>query len=357
VLICFFFATFAELIKQAIFMELYLDSADIREIKEAFDLGFLAGLTTTPTFMHRHGITDIDGTIIELSKIVPVLQIEALGKTAEEIVSEARRQDALGLDRNKTVYKIPVSLEGLKACKQLRNEGYLVNIHLVYTIQQAYMAMAAGASYVCPLVGRLQDQGHDALGLVSQCVEAVNYYGYDTKIMFSSVRNVEHVKNAINIGVHTVTVPWSVMKQLTENNFTALGTSQFFEHTAQMTMRVRDLIKDKNPRVGMDQTVADALVEMTAGGFGAVTVTDDQNHAMGIFTDGDLRRLIEKSGKEAISGKLRDLGLNVPYTIDGNELLFNATKAFKDRQVDSLIVTDQGRVIGMLDIQDMVKLG
>jgi TalC/MipB family fructose-6-phosphate aldolase len=338
-------------------MELYLDSADIREIKEAFQLGFLAGLTTTPTFMHRHGITDIDGTIMELSKIVPVLQIEALGKTAEEIIAEAKRQDALGLDRNTTVYKIPVSLEGLKACKALRNEGFLVNIHLVYTIQQAYMAMAAGATYVCPLVGRLQDQGHDALGLVEQCVEAVNYYGYDTKVMFSSVRNVEHVKNAINIGVHTVTVPWGVMKQLTENNFTALGTSQFFEHTAQMTVRVKDLIKDKNPLVNINSQVSDCLVEMTKGGFGAVTVVDGNKNPVGIFTDGDLRRLIEKSGKDGINQPLSSLGLNAPFTIDGNELLYVATKAFKDRQVDSLVVTEGGSVIGMLDIQDMMKLG
>ncbi len=147
-------------------MELYLDSADIKEIKEAFQLGFLTGLTTTPTFMHREGITDIDSTILELAKIVPVLQIEALGRTAEEIVAEAKRQDALGLDRETTVYKIPVSLEGVKACRMLVNEGYKVNIHLVYTLQQAYMAMQAGATYVCPLVGRLQDQGTDALQLL-----------------------------------------------------------------------------------------------------------------------------------------------------------------------------------------------
>jgi transaldolase len=100
-------------------MELYLDSADVREIDQAFELGYLAGLTTTPTFMHRHGITDIDGAIVELSKKVPVLQIEALGATADEIVAEALRQDALGLDKNTTVYKIPMSLEGTKACKTL----------------------------------------------------------------------------------------------------------------------------------------------------------------------------------------------------------------------------------------------
>src|SRR5580698_1624824 len=157
-------------------MELYLDSADLKEIEEAFQLGFLNGLTTTPTFMHRGGVTDIDQLIVKLSRIVPVLQIEALGNTAEEVLKEAHRQLKLGLDPKKTVFKIPVSLEGVKACYLLRKEGLLVNVHLVYTLQQAYMAMQAGATYVCPLVGRLQDQGHDAIELVNQCVRAVNEY-------------------------------------------------------------------------------------------------------------------------------------------------------------------------------------
>src|SRR6195256_4319089 len=212
-------------------MELYLDSADLKEIEEAFQLGFLTGLTTTPTFMHRGGVKDIDGLIVKLSKIVPVLQIEALGNSVKEISGEAHRQLKLGLDPKKTVFKIPVSLEGVKACYQLRKEGLLVNVHLVYTLQQAYMAMQAGATYVCPLVGRLQDQGHDAFTLVEQCVDAVEYYGYDTKIMFSSVRHSEHVRNAINIGVHTITIPLKVLKGLTENNFTTIGTEQFLSDT------------------------------------------------------------------------------------------------------------------------------
>ena len=336
-------------------MELYLDSADVNEIKEAFELGFLAGLTTTPTFMHRHGITDIDGTILELSKIVPVLQIEALGETADEIVAEAKRQDALGLDREKTVYKIPISIEGVKACKRLRNEGFLVNIHLVYTIQQAYMAMEAGATYVCPLVGRLQDQGHDALGLVEQCVEAVNYYGYDTKIMFSSVRNVEHVKNALSVGVHTITVPWKLMKNLTNNNFTEVGTRQFFEDTRIMTVNVGEAISGKNPMVTKGATVADCLVKMTAGGYGAVSIVDENQAPIGIFTDGDLRRLIESDGANAVSKKVEELELNVPLTIDAGELLYSAQAVFSEKKVDELVVTSNGKVVGMLDIQDIVK--
>src|ERR1044072_7640864 len=255
-------------------MELYLDSANLKEIEEGFKLGFLDGLTTTPTFMQREGITDIDGTIVMLSKMVPVLQIEALGNTAEEVVAEAKRQLDLGLDPNRTVFKIPVSLEGVRACKMLRNEGLLVNVHLVYTLQQAYMAMHAGATYVCPLVGRLQDQGHDALTLVEQCVDAVEYYGYDTKIMFSSVRTVEHVRNAINIGVHTITVPLKIMKQLTENNFTTVGTEQFITDTRLMTVRVKEAANGVNPIVKADANLKDAIIKMTEYGFGAVTVVN-----------------------------------------------------------------------------------
>ncbi len=336
-------------------MELYLDSADINEIKEAFQLGFLAGLTTTPTFMHRHGITDIDGTIVELSKIVPVLQIEALGKTADEIVAEAKRQDALGLDREKTVYKIPVSLEGVKACKRLTSEGFKVNVHLVYTLQQAYMAMAAGATYVCPLVGRLQDQGHDALGLIAECVEAVNNYGYNTKIMFSSVRHVEHVKNAINLGVHTITVPYAVMKKLTENHFTKIGTDKFFQDTAMMTVHVKDMITTQNPLITKDKKVSDCLVQMSSGGFGAVTIIDENQMPIGIFTDGDLRRLLEAEGEGAIHKNLSELSLKVPASIEGHELLYSAQAIFKDKEVDTLVVTEAGKAIGMLDVQDLVK--
>lgn len=337
-------------------MELYLDSADMTEIRQAFDLGFLNGLTTTPTFMHRHGITDIDATIVELSKIVPVLQIEALGETAEEIVAEAYRQEKLGLDRNKTVYKIPVSIEGVKACKKLTDEGFLVNIHLVYTLQQAYMAMQAGASYVCPLVGRLQDQGTDALSLVQQCVDAVNYYGYNTKIMFSSVRNVEHVRNAINIGVHTVTVPWKLMKLLTENHFTEIGTREFFEHTRLMTVRVKDIINDNNPTVSVDSNISDCLVKMTAGGFGAVTIVNSNQEPVGIFTDGDLRRLIETKGGNAINQSISSLDLKAPLSVDGSELLIKAQQLFSEKKVDELVVTLNGKAVGMIDIQDLVKL-
>ena len=334
-------------------MELYLDSANLKEIEEGFKLGFLNGLTTTPTFMQKEGITDIDGTILKLSKIVPVLQIEALGDSAEEVLAEAERQLALGLDPTKTVFKIPVSLEGVRACKLLRDKGYLVNVHLVYTLQQAYMAMQAGATYVCPLVGRLQDQGHDALALVEQCVDAVELYGYDTKIMFSSVRHAEHVRNAINIGVHTITVPLKILKQLTENNFTTLGTEQFITDTRLMMVKVKDAINNINPIVSEDTNITDAIIKMTEFNFGAITVVTNSGDLKGVFTDGSLRKLLMEKGRDILNKKLSDLEFKSPICIDGELLLNEANSLFKKTSVDTIVVTIKGKPIGMLDIQDL----
>jgi transaldolase len=334
-------------------MELYLDSANLKEIEEGFKLGFLNGLTTTPTFMQREGITDIDGMIVKLSKMVPVLQIEALGNTAEDVVKEAHRQLNLGLDPQKTVFKIPVSLEGVRACALLRKDNLLVNVHLVYTLQQAYMAMHAGASYVCPLVGRLQDQGHDALGLVADCVEAVNHYGYNTKIMFSSVRNAEHLRNALQAGVHTITVPLKILKALTENHFTQLGTEQFLRDTKLMTVKVNEAINGVNPVVDANTNIKDAIVKMTEYGFGAIVVADDALQVKGVFTDGDLRRQLQLTGSAVLDKKLGELEYKTPVSIEGSQLLNDAAALFKKTNVDTILVTDNGKPIGMLDIQDL----
>ncbi len=335
-------------------MEFYLDSANIQEIEDAMNLGFITGLTTTPTFMHRDGITDIDGTIMKLSNMVPVLQIEALGEKSSEIVDEAHRLLDLGLDSSKTVFKIPISMEGARACNQLRSEGHMVNLHLVYSVQQAYMAFSAGATYVCPLVGRLQDQGYDALGLVQQCIDAVNYYGYDSKIMFSSVRHPEHVRNALNLGVHTCTIPWKVIKQLFQNHFTDIGTQQFFEHTRLMTITVKEGMRPVDAIISSDKTIADALVVMSKSKLGAVTVVDASGSLTGVFTDGDVRRM-ESSGQMDVHKKLNELSYGTPKTIEAQALLADASKLFKEHRVDTLAVMEGGKPIGMIDIQDLLS--
>src|SRR5687768_1040689 len=296
-------------------MELYLDSVDFKEIEAALDYGFIKGLTTTPTFMHRHGITDIDGAIVKLSKMVPELQVEALGDTPDEIVAEAKRILELGLERP-PVFKVPISNDGVKACHKLSALGHRVNVHLIYTLNQAYMAMEAGASFICPLAGRMQDQGHDAIQLFEQCVDVIDRYGYDSKVMFSSVRHAEHVRQAMLTGVHVCTMPFSVMKNLCENTLTALGTAQFREHTALMTQRVKDVIRASNPVCETNDTLNNAMVKMTESRLGTVTLVDGKGAVAGIFTDGDLRRKLQAGGRTILDKKLAEIGFSEsPVTI------------------------------------------
>jgi predicted transcriptional regulator len=235
----------------------------------------------------------------------------------------------------------------------LRNEGLLVNVHLVYTLQQAYMAMHAGATYVCPLVGRLQDQGHDALDLVAQIVDAVDHYGYDTKVMFSSVRTMEHIRNAINLGVHTITVPLKIMKQLTENHFTTVGTDQFIHDTRLMTVRVKEALNGVNPIIAANTNLADAIVKMTEYGFGAITVVNADGSLKGVFTDGDLRRKIQSEGRDVLSKNIGDFEYGKAISIEGSALLNEAAGIFKSTKVDTILVTENGKPLGMLDIQDL----
>ncbi len=338
-------------------MQLYLDSADFQEIEEAFQLGFVQGLTTTPTFMHRHGISDIDGAIVKLSGMVPELHVEALGATHEEIVAEARRILALPLVRE-PVFKVPVSLAGLRACKQLVDDGHRVNVHLVYTLNQAYMAMAAGASYVCPLAGRLQDQGHDALALFEQCVQMVTQYDYPSRIMFSSVRYPEHVRRAVQLGVDVCTVPWSVMQRLCDNTLTTEGTHQFWEHTRLMTVKVKDVIRPHNPVCRLEDTVNQALVKMTQSRIGAVSLVDATGGLAGVFTDGDIRRQLQDYGPEILDRCMADTDFTAkPVTVNADALVYEAVNLFNSHQVDNIVVLEDNVPTGILDIQDLVQMG
>jgi len=189
-----------------------------------------------------------------------------------------------------------------------------VNLHLIYTLQQAYVAYCAGATYICPLVGRLQDQGHDAL-ICRPVFTAVERYNYKTKVMFSSVRSLEHVRNAINLGAHACTVPWNILKQLCQNHFTELGIRQFVEHTEMSTIRASDLVKTDQVFLNCNSTILDALIQMTKSGLGACIILDDKNEIYRVFTDGDLRRLIKSGQNNLVEMKFNELESNSPISI------------------------------------------
>ncbi len=338
-------------------MELYLDSVNFEEVEEAFSLGFLSGLTTTPTFMHRQGLTDIDGAIVKLSKMVPELQVEALGNTHDEIIGEAHRLLDLPLAQD-LVFKVPISEVGVRACNTLTKEGHRVNVHLIFTLNQAYMAMAAGAAFVCPLAGRLQDEGHDANALFEQCVNVVEKYNYPTKVMFSSVRHPEHVRQALISGVHVCTAPWGVIQKLCVNALTTVGTNQFIEHTQLMRVRVREVLREMNPLCKPSDSVSAAMIKMTESRLGAVGLIDDDGGLVGIFTDGDLRRKLQEHGSDVINMTLDQLGFTPnPVTIPADVFLYDAVARFDESKVDTIVAMDDEKPVGILDIQDIVKLG
>jgi len=336
-------------------MELFLDSVDFAEIEEGLKLGTLAGLTTTPTFMFRHGITDIDGAIVKLSGMVSSLHIEALGDTVDEIEAEVKRIMALPL-KNKPVFKIPVSNHGISACRKLTGQGHQVNIHLVYTLNQAYMAMEAGATYVCPLVGRLHDQGHDAMALIRDCVKVADHYRYESKIMVSSVRHPEHVRQGLLLGAHACTMPWNVMKVLSQNNLTTVGTEQFLEHTRLMTVKAQMVMRQQNPVCQLSSTMSEAIEQMTTSRLGAVSVVDDNKKLVGIFTDGDIRRYLQEIGESFIHMKMSQFPFKEPVTVTANSLLHDVVKIFSTHEYDNIIVTENNTPVGMIDVQDLVKM-
>jgi CBS domain-containing protein len=289
--------------------------------------------------------------------MVPELQVEALGETVDTILAEADRILALPLVKE-PVFKVPISNAGVMACQRLTAKGHRVNVHLIYTLNQAYMAVAAGAAFVCPLAGRLQDQGHDAIQLFEQCVDMIERHNYDSKVMFSSVRHPEHVRQALLAGVHVCTVPYNVIAHLCDNSLTALGTAQFREHTALMTLRVKELIRPQNPVCELAETLSAAMVKMTESRLGVVSLVDKSGKLAGIFTDGDLRRRLQEDGRKILDTALEKIGYTQsPVTIGAEALLNEAVKLFKEFEVDSIIVLDGERPTGVLDIQDLVKLG
>ena len=334
-------------------MELYLESHDLKEIEEAFKSGIPSGLTTSPAFIQRSTLSDETALIKKISSLANVIHIDALGEKSETIVHEAHRLMSLGISSDSIVLRIPVSMEGIKACRILSREGIKVNIQSVFTLQQAYVAMQAGAAYLSIPSGKLQDHGYDSSALLEQSIACAKKYNYQTKIMITEVRSAEHVRNAINLSVHAIALPWNIIKGLTENDYSNQSNQQFFESNRFLTTLVKDVLRDINPQVRLSDSILDAVVQMSQGGLGAVAVLDEKAQVIGVFTDGDLRRLLQGDGKDILTMKLSDLKFKQPISVEANAYLKDAAQILKDKRIDNLLVMNNGELIGMLDIQDL----
>jgi len=205
-------------------MKFFIDTANIQEIKEASRLGLIDGVTTNPTLVAKEG-RSFEELIREICGIVdgPV-SVEGVSTEAEGMIQEARE---LAKIHKNIVVKIPLTTEGLKATKILSSEGIKVNMTLVFSPVQALMAAKAGAAYVSPFVGRLDDVSHVGMDLVDQILTIYGNYDFETEVIVASIRNPLHVLDAAFMGADIATIPFKVIEQLAKHPLTDVGIDRF----------------------------------------------------------------------------------------------------------------------------------
>lgn len=207
-------------------MKFFIDTADVQEIREAHTLGLVDGVTTNPSLIAKSGRKFKD-VIKEITAIVDgPISAEVIALDAEGMVKEAK--ELVKIHKN-IVIKVPMTPEGLKATKQLSAKGIKTNVTLIFTPMQALLAAKAGATYVSPFVGRLDDISQDGMGIVEEIRTIFDNYGYTTEIIVASVRNPIHVLNSALIGADIATIPFSVMIQLAKHPLTDAGIAKFLE--------------------------------------------------------------------------------------------------------------------------------
>jgi transaldolase len=205
-------------------MKFFIDTANIDEIKKANELGMVDGVTTNPSLVAKEG-REFKGLIKEICDIVdgPV-SAEVVSTDAEGMVKEARELAKLA---DNIVVKIPMLEEGLKAVKILAQEGIHTNVTLCFSAIQALMAAKAGAAYISPFVGRLDDIGHIGMELVEEIITIYDNYGFETEVIVASIRNPIHVLDAALMGADIATIPFKVIQQLTKHPLTDIGVEKF----------------------------------------------------------------------------------------------------------------------------------
>ncbi len=207
-------------------MKFFIDTANIEEIKEANSMGMVDGVTTNPSLIARED-GEFKDIIREICDIVDgPISAEVISLETDGMVSEAR--DLAALHQN-IVVKIPMTVEGMKAVRTLSTEGINTNVTLIFSPLQALMAAKAGATYVSPFVGRLDDLSHEGLLLVEQIVEIYSNYAFDTEVIVASVRNPLHVLDSAMVGADIATIPFSVLKKLAAHPLTDRGIKSFLE--------------------------------------------------------------------------------------------------------------------------------
>jgi len=217
-------------------MEIFIDTALIEEIREVNKLGILDGVTTNPTLLSKTN-KPWKEAVKEILKEVPdkPVSLEVVSTDFENMVKEARELAKLG---DNVVVKIPCTTEGLKAVKVLSAEGIRTNVTLVFSPLQALLSAKAGATYVSPFVGRVDDIAYDGIKVVEEIVEIFRLYEIETRIIAASIRHINHVKECALIGVDIVTIPYKVIMQMYKHPLTNIGIERFIEDAKKANITI-----------------------------------------------------------------------------------------------------------------------
>ncbi|PKM87028.1 MAG: fructose-6-phosphate aldolase [Firmicutes bacterium HGW-Firmicutes-12] len=206
-------------------MQIFLDTANVDEIRESLELGIVSGVTTNPSLVAKENNNDFFSLVKTISELVPgpvsaeVIAIDAVGMIAEA--------EKLADISENVVIKIPMTAEGLKAVRVLSLQGINTNVTLVFSLNQAILAARAGATYVSPFIGRLDDVGYDGMSLVKDIVSVFKTYELKTQVIAASVRHPMHVINAAKAGSHIATIPYKILMQMIEHPITTIGIDKF----------------------------------------------------------------------------------------------------------------------------------
>jgi transaldolase len=218
-------------------MKFFLDTANIEEIRKAADLGIIDGVTTNPSLMAKEGRDPVE-VLREICSVVdgPV-SAEVVATAAADMISEAK--ELAGIHRN-IVVKIPMIEEGLKAVRKLASLGIKTNVTLVFSAPQALLAAKAGASFVSPFVGRLDDISHPGMELVGEIMDIYGNYSFETEVIVASIRNPLHVVEAARMGADIATIPYSVIAQLMKHPLTDIGLEKFLKDWEKLPKRQKN---------------------------------------------------------------------------------------------------------------------
>ena len=214
-------------------MRLFLDTANIDQIKKAAKLGIISGVTTNPSLMSKEAPADYEAAVKEICSVIPgPISAEVVVEEAEAMIEQAR---TISTWAPNVVVKIPATVAGLEATSALAKDNIKVNFTLCFSLNQALLGALAGAAYVSPFVGRLDDIGHDGIEVIRDIVDVFEYYELPTEVIAASIRHTQHCAAAAKAGAHIATVPYDVLMQMIRHPLTDIGIARFLSDWQRMS--------------------------------------------------------------------------------------------------------------------------